>query len=93
MAVIITAIHLEGTPEDHQHITQYRWVNPADNATGTTDKPTFVDWIDVKKGKAYVGRGNSQVRVGVIKPDNGNPYLRTYADKQWNNNLLSLPRF
>lgn len=93
MAVTITHIHLEGTPEDHQHITSYRWINSSSQATGTTDKPSFVDWIDNKKGTAYVGTGPSQVGVGVIHPDNGNPYLRTYADGEWNNNLLALPRF
>ncbi|GLB69502.1 DUF3892 domain-containing protein [Arthrobacter mangrovi] len=93
MAVEITHVHVEGTTEDHRHITKYRWVNSSDGKTGTSDKPTMVHWIDVKKGRAYVGAGASTVPVGVIKPDNAAPYLRTYADGRWNNNLLSLPRF
>jgi hypothetical protein len=28
--------------------------------------------------------------VGVVRPVGGTPYLRTYADGDWNNNLLSL---
>ncbi|WP_240793257.1 DUF3892 domain-containing protein [Arthrobacter crystallopoietes] len=40
-----------------------------------------------------MGTGPSSVPVGVIKPDNAAPYLRTYADGLWNNNLLPLPRF
>jgi len=31
--------------------------------------------------------------VGVIHPTQGQPYLRTYADGQWNNNLVNLPTF
>lgn len=31
-------------------------------------------------------RGN----IGVVEGENG-PYLRTYADGKWNDNLLSLP--
>ena len=30
--------------------------------------------------------------IGVVKPTDGrDPYLRTYADGDWNNNLLALP--
>ncbi|BCW58509.1 DUF3892 domain-containing protein [Arthrobacter sp. StoSoilB20] len=93
MAVRITHVHIEGYPEDHLHITSYKWINEADNNTGTSNKPTMVEWIDVKKGRAYVGTGSSKVEVGVVRPDNAAAYLRTYADGQWNNNLLALPRF
>lgn len=93
MAVRITHVHIEGFPEDHQHITSYRWIDEADNGTGTSSKPTLVEWIDGKKGRAYVGTGSSRVEVGVVRPQYGDPYLRTYADQRWNNNLLALPKF
>jgi hypothetical protein len=51
-----------------------------------------VAWID-DNGIAYVGSGVQQVRVGTVHPDNSPAYVRTYADKQWSNNLLSLPIF
>ncbi|MGW6174348.1 DUF3892 domain-containing protein [Arthrobacter sp. NPDC055138] len=41
----------------------------------------------------HVGTGSSKVEVGVVHPENAAPYLRTYADREWNNNLLALPRF
>lgn len=63
MAVRITHVRIEGFPEDHQHITSYKWINEADNGTGTSNKPTMVEWIDVKKGRAYVGTGSSKVEV------------------------------
>lgn len=40
---------------------------------------------------AYVRHGAKDVRVGVVKGDP--PYLRTYADQTWNDNLLALPRY
>ncbi|MCU1531626.1 MAG: hypothetical protein JWO49_1197 [Arthrobacter sp.] len=52
-----------------------------------------VEWIDVKKGTAYVGSGPHKAYVGVVTPEGRSPYLRSYADKEWNNNLLSLPHF
>lgn len=93
MAVRITHVNIEGFTEDHQHIASYKWINEADNRVGTSNKPAMVEWIDVKKGRAYVGTGSSEVEVGVVRPENAAPYLRTYADRQWNNNLLALPRF
>ena len=93
MAVRITHVRVEGFPEDHQHITSYKWVNEADNGSGTSTKPAMVEFLDVKKGRAYVGSGSSRVDVGVVRPQSAAPYLRTYADQQWTNNLLSLPRF
>lgn len=53
----------------------------------------MVDWIENKKGKAFVGSGSQRVEVGVVSPSGGQPYLRTYADGVWTNNLLSLPEF
>ncbi len=47
----------------------------------------------IRNGKAYVGTGANQVPVGVVRPQGGSAYLRTYADGQWNNNLLSLDTF
>lgn len=45
----------------------------------------------VEKGNAVFVRGNPDARVGVVNAIP--PYLRTYADGKWTNNLLSLPRF
>ncbi|WP_019481156.1 DUF3892 domain-containing protein [Arthrobacter sp. TB 23] len=80
MAVRITHVHVEGFPEDHQHITSYKWTNEETNGAGTSDKPAMVEWIDVKKGRAYVGTGSSRVEVGVVHPENAAPYLRTHAE-------------
>jgi len=92
MGLEITHVHLDGG-NGHEHITKYQWRDLGDGNTGQSDKPTMVDWIDNRNGRAYVGNGTDRVAVGVVRPQSGQPYLRTYADKQWTNNLLSLPRF
>ena len=93
MSVEITHIRLSGTSKLHEHITSYKWKNVADSTTGTSDKPTMVDWIDKKSGSAYVGGGAGRANVGTVHPDGSLPYLRTYADGKWSNNLRSLPTF
>jgi hypothetical protein len=93
MAVEITHVRYEGFSKTHEAIVSYKWKNTGSAETGSSDKPTMVDWIDNKNGDAYVGSGISRVNVGTVHPDTGRPYLRTYADGKWNNNLLSLPTF
>ena len=34
-----------------------------------------------------------RITVLVVRPSGGTPYLRTYANGTWTDNLLSLPRF
>jgi Protein of unknown function (DUF3892) len=93
MSVRITHVRYGGTSKTHESIVRYKWLGLENGKVDDTDKASMVKWIDVDKGKAFVGTGASQVPVGVVKPDNGQPYLRTYADGKWSNNLLSLPTF
>lgn len=92
MSIRITHIHLQGG-QGHEHITSYKWVGIESSDSGTSDKPTLVDWVDKSSNHAYVGQGSGRAEVGVVRPARGNPYLRTYADGEWTNNLLSLPQF
>ena len=83
----IIAIHLEGS-EMHEHITQVKWKNETDSKICTRE--AMIEWIN-KGNRAYVSDGVNVVDVLVV---NANPpYLRTYADGRWTNNLLALPRF
>lgn len=91
MSIRITHKRLsDGTT--HEHITHVAWNNESTDTAGSSTKAAVVKWID-DGGDAYVGQGSSRVQVGTIHPDTGTPYLRTYADGAWNNNLLSLPDF
>ena len=90
--VYITAAHMSEGGTRHEHVASVRWKNPADGATGDSTRATMVDWIKHKGGDARVrDKAAHDVQVGVVeaKP----PYIRTYADKVWTDNLLALPRY
>lgn len=90
--IYITAVRMSPpTANDHQHIESLKWENPADQKTGVSSRADIVKWIRDDKGDARVRAGGSSVKVGVV--DGTPPYLRTYADGSYTNNLLSLPRF
>lgn len=89
--VRITCITLSDTNRQHEHIT---------HVGSTQFTPPGTKWsvaqvvsaIESKQHTFYVTDGNSKrADVGVVTPASGPKFLRTYADGQWNNNLLSLP--
>ena len=89
--VHITAIHMSTGGTGHQHIASVKWTNPATSASGQSTTAEMVDFIDNQNGVAKVKNGSTEVLVGTV---NATPkYLRTYADGQWTDNLLSLPRY
>ncbi|TFB18210.1 DUF3892 domain-containing protein [Microbacterium sp. 3H14] len=92
MSIQITHVRYGSTRKSEDEIVRYKWRSNETSESGENDKPSLVAWVE-DDGKAYVGSGSGRSLVGVVKPSNGQPYLRTYADGQWNNNLLSLPTF
>jgi hypothetical protein len=93
MSIEVTHVRFSGTSPTHESIVRYKLVEDGNSNVYEADKPTAVDWIDNKDIKAYVGSGVSRVAVGVVHPATGEPFLRTHADGDWTNNLLSLPTF
>jgi hypothetical protein len=93
LSIEITHIRLAGASRAHEYITGFRWTNRTTGATNDSSKTQLVAWIDAKQGSAYVGNGPQQAPVGTVHPAGGAPYLRTHADGEWTNNLLSLPEF
>lgn len=88
MTTYITGIRLSPpSSTNHEHIRDVKWSQPGKSDTCT--RAAMVDFIN--KGNLVYVKGTPDVRVGVVKADP--PYLRTFADKVWTNNLLSLPRF
>ena len=73
----------------NEAITHYGWLE--DGVMKKADRQTMVNWV--KKGNtAYVeddegDRADCRVRVSA----HGTEFLQTYADGDYNNNLLSLP--
>lgn len=90
VSIEITHVRFGGTKKTEDEIVRYKWRGIESGAMGESDKPKLVAWVD-DNGRAYVGSGTSRVSVGVMKPQYGQPYLRTYADGKWTNNLVDLP--
>ena len=92
MAIRITHIRLSGGTT-HEHITHLWWTNPPSGTSGDNTRAEIVAWIENKDGKAYVQDAQGhRADVGVVTPQYGAKYLRTYADGVWTNNLLALPQ-
>lgn len=88
MSTYITAVRMSpSTANDHEHISEVRWEQPG--KTDTCTRQAMIDFID--KGNAVYVHGSPDAQVGVVRATP--PYLRTHADRNWTNNLLSLPRF
>lgn len=83
----ITCITKPHPQSPHEHIT--RVGNPP---TWVWEREKVVASIDEKSNTFYVLDPTSGKRsdVGVVREAGKAPYLRTYADGVWNNNLLSL---
>jgi hypothetical protein len=72
----------------HEHITHIG--NSADNWRITRE--TAIQKIESKQEAFYTVDRTSgrRVYVGVVRDGTHAPYLRTYADNKWNDNLLAL---
>lgn len=93
MGIEITHVRFGSTIKTEDKIVRYRWKNLNNGRVGESDKATLVNWLDNNNGIAYVGSGSDRVNVGVVHPQSGQSYVRTYADRKWTNNLLELPTF
>lgn len=84
----ITCIEKSGNSNRHEHITHVG--NPKNNWKLTT--PETVRRIENKTDSFYVldPYTGKRANVGVVRETGKAPYLRTYADDTWNDNLLSL---
>jgi hypothetical protein len=87
----VTAVRLQGG-EEANSISHVRWLNAIDGVAGTSSIAAIVDWME-KGNPLYVGSSNGKVRVGVVRPTGKAPHIRAYANRQWVDNLLELPRF
>lgn len=84
----VTCINKPHVNSSHEHITHLG--NPANQWRWTREQ--VITSIDAGTNTFYVIDPVSGVRadIGVVRESGLAPYLRTYADRQWNNNLLSL---
>jgi hypothetical protein len=87
--VYVTAVHLEGG-DRHEHIASVRWTNPAEGTSDQSTREQMVDWLR-RGGDARVSDGVREVSVHVVEANP--PYIRTWADGVYTDNLLALPRY
>jgi hypothetical protein len=76
----------------HEHITHVG--NPYANPPWKWPREDVIVSIETGTNTFYVVDPLTGKRsiVGVVRSVEHAPYLRTYADGDWNNNLLSLPQ-
>lgn len=85
--VLVTCINKQPRNNPHEGITHiggtagggWRW-----------SREQVIDSINAKSNTFYTNVSGYKAYIGVINGSNG-PYLRTYANSQWNDNLLALP--
>lgn len=85
--VQVTCISKPHRLSPHEHIThlggaKWKWT-----------REQVIASIEAKTNSFYVldPRTGKRADVGVVRPNDGRaPFLQTYADGDWNNNLLSL---
>jgi hypothetical protein len=84
----VTCITKPHPQSPHEHITHLG--NPAGGWTWTRE--AVIASIDAKTNTFFVldPANNRRADIGVVRETGKAPYVRTYADGNWNNNLLSL---
>jgi hypothetical protein len=85
--VQVTCITKPHPQSPHEHITALgnppTWIWPREQVIASIEAKTNTFFVlDPYNGK--------RSDIGVVRIQGGTPYLRTYADGDWNNNLLSL---
>lgn len=88
--VNVIAVHMSGGTE-HRHIAAVRWTNPVEGTSGDSTRAAMVSFINGGGVAKVHGSDGSVATVGVVNATP--PYIRTYADGEWNDNLLALPRY
>jgi len=89
MAIYVTARHMVGGAQ-HEHISEVKWENRTTKETGKSSRAEMVAWIRTG-GDARVAKGQSDVTIKVVEASP--PYVRTFADGLWSDNLLALPSY
>ncbi len=84
----VTCILKPHLQSPHEHITHLG--NPVQNWMWTRE--SVIESIDAKTNTFYVldAANSKRADIGVVREAGKTPYLRTYADGRWSNNLLSL---
>lgn len=75
----------------NDRITYAGGPNPDGSGRWKDSVPNIVGFIERREHRFYTQVGAAKVWVGVRTSAAGNKYIQTYANDQWNDNLLALP--
>lgn len=90
MSIQIQCINKSDRPNPHERILRVGGMNP-DGTRWWLSQADAITGIETGKYAFYVQRGGSTVKVIVAISRFGNKYLKTEADGEQPDNLLSLP--
>lgn len=68
----------------------YEGITHLGNAQGRWTRDQVITWIQQGTHTFFTHVNGKRANIGVFKGPNG-PYVKTYADGVWNDNLLALP--
>lgn len=94
MSIRITCINKDGGNHENPHaaIRQLGWINESSGERNRITRIDLYNWIKNQGGQAYVKDAYGNIAyVGTAVTSSGTQFVRTYADKTWTDNLLSLP--
>jgi hypothetical protein len=87
----ITHVRKPNRQSSHEHISHVGNISNSVN-DWISPRADIIHFINSKTHTFYVSEGGKRSEVGVVNPNDGrSPFLRTYADNYYNDNLLSLP--
>lgn len=95
MIEIIERHMVGGNRIEHIAEVKYISVNGVDIKRAT--RQAMIEWLDGSEENQAIVRSTTDPRqfsyVGVVHRDNAPDYIRTYANGEWDDNLLALPEY
>lgn len=94
--IYIEAVQMAGGGTRHEDIESLRWWQPEDSGRGRVRGEVtprgLIEWMRRNGGRAkVVDEFGEDLEVRVVEADP--PFLRTFVEGEWTDNLLALPRY